>query len=106
MSFQLEVGRWAEIAFPQATDRSIVAHLRREAVELEEAAAIDWPSPVERSFELGQEAADVYLLLLHLAHRHGFSLEQFARAKFDKNVRRRWGRLDAEGVVEHLREGE
>lgn len=95
---QFEVGSWGERTFPQATNTSIVAHLRREVEEL--------AAEVERGVstrDLAYEAADVYLLLLHLAHRGGFDLATFAARKHAINERRAWGQPDAEGVVEHTR---
>ena len=63
-------------------------------------AAGRWASPPE-----GEEvAADCFLLLLHYAHRRGFSLLNAADRKFTENTLRRWGQPDAEGVVEHERE--
>ena len=90
--FQLEVGEWANETFPKATNKTIIAHMKREIVELENAQNI------------GEECADIYHMLLHLAYRNGFDLYSAARAKFKTNKLRKWGKPDHEGVVEHVKE--
>ena len=104
--FQREVGRWAESVFTRATDTSVATHLAREVAELRAwcVAADDGRAPVPVA-DVAEEAADCFLLLLHLAHRCEFSLLDAAHAKFAKNRARRWGEPDAEGVVEHVKEG-
>lgn len=97
--FQREVGEWAASVFTQATHRSIVAHLRREVGELRDAVE----EPAISNLAIMLEAADCYLLLLHLSHRLGMDLGEAARLKHQDNVGRRWGDPDAEGVVEHVR---
>jgi NTP pyrophosphatase (non-canonical NTP hydrolase) len=97
-AFQKRVGEWADATFTQATPTSIVAHLRREVEELAATTHLGPPDAEEA------EAADCFLLLLHLAHRRGYSLLGAAHGKFAENRARRWGQPDAEGVVEHVRE--
>lgn len=94
-ALQRATGEWAEATFPHSTPESIVAHLRREVEELATAVA-------EREGIIW-EASDCALLLLHLAHKRGFSLDEAARSKLETNRLRTWGRPDAEGVVEHVR---
>ena len=120
-NFQAEVGEWAEATFSHSTNESIVFHLRREVFELESAIAFFHPiteaeegndlirrgirSDVSVEFVrrgVASEAADCYLLLLHLCHKHGIDLEQAAREKFMIDKRRAWGEPDAEGVVSHV----
>ena len=96
--FQREIGEWAESVFTQATPQSIVAHLGREVAELATSTHL---GPLQDEEE---EAADCFLLLLHYAHRRGFSLLTVAHQKFEENRQREWGTPDAEGVVEHVRE--
>jgi len=95
---QQEVGTWAEGVFTQATPATIVAHLRREVEELATASQ-GTPNAAELA-----EAADCLLLLFHLAHKRGYDLLEAARYKFAINRERQWGKPDAEGVVEHVRE--
>jgi NTP pyrophosphatase (non-canonical NTP hydrolase) len=96
-AYQRKVGRWAESVFTQATPASIAAHLAREVEELRAVTHLGPPEGEE------EEAADCFLLLLHYAHRRGFSLLDAADRKFTENKLRRWGQPDAEGVVEHER---
>lgn len=78
---QRTVGEWGASVFSQATNDSILRHLRDEANELVSAASPD---------ALAEEAADVLLLLLHLAHRNGFSLFDAAVVKHAVNTKRTW----------------
>lgn len=89
--FQTEVGTWARTTFPTATQENWVAHLGREVKEL---AASQHPA----------EAADCLILLLGLAHVNGYDLMAEAQAKMVVNRARKWGKPDAEGVVEHVDE--
>ena len=111
MSFQEEVGEWGNVQFPMATSSAICAHLKREVAELDKAAySLRVFSPNYQAQllkqEVAMEAADCYMLLLHLCFRNGIDLETAAREKFEVNKARTWGKPDAEGVVEHVREGE
>lgn len=89
-AFQQMEGTWADETFPTSTPASILAHLRTEVTEL------------SVSLE-PEEAADCLLLLLHFAHKRGFSLMQEARRKFAINQTRTWGEPNEEGFVEHIR---
>lgn len=103
---QAQVGEWGARTFPQSTPKSILAHLRREVEELNEVFT-NPPSFTSRNANiaaLGEEAADCYLLLLHLAHRVGFDLQERAAWKFGVNQGRTWGPVDGDGVSEHLDE--
>lgn len=102
--FQERVGKWAEATFPHATDQSVAAHLTREVRELRALCDASLHEPVAHD-EYGGELADCFLLLLHLAHRLDLSLFEEAAHKFSENQHRKWGTPDAEGVVEHIREG-
>lgn len=86
-----EVIAWANATFTKASPHSKAAHLEREAKELRRD-----PLDVE-------EMADVFILLCHLSD--GYDLAGAVRAKLEKNKRRAWGEPDADGVVEHVREG-
>lgn len=122
--FQRQVGEWAEGTFPHATTHTIARHLFREAVELciatmppgaltttlyayLKAEAFD---QIDRIGERRRdphatpaESADVFLLLLHLAHKSGYSLLAVAHTKHQENRAREWGEADEAGVVEHVR---
>lgn len=83
---QHRVGEWAARTFPRATNDSITSHVIEEAEELATAAHVD----DDGIGEIGEEAADCLLLLLHLAHRNGFSLCDAMAAKHAVNVVRTW----------------
>ena len=51
-----------------------------------------------------EESADIVLLLNHLAHKSNFNLLQEASNKFEKNKKRKWGKADKNGVVNHLKD--
>lgn len=87
-----ECGTWADETFSKATPESICKHLTKEVKELS-----DNNNDVE-------EAADCILLIFHLAHKRNWNLEQAVVNKFIINQGRAWGKPDADGVVEHVRE--
>lgn len=98
--FQTEVAQWAGETFPGSTIGAKVAHLKKEFAEfLEAVEAGDLAHASE-------EMADCYLIFLHTAESMAFSLEDAARVKLAINRTRRWGKPDAGGCVEHIREGE
>ena len=88
---QKRIGTWGDKTFPKATPESIYRHLCREIKELGEDYAL-----------VEAEHADCILLLTHIAHKKKFSMYDAFTAKFEINKRRKWGKPDAEGVVEHI----
>jgi dCMP deaminase len=86
------IAAWQAVTFPQATPASVAEHLKREAVELAEQ-----PSDPE-------ELADLFHLLVAAAEANGYDLIDVVSTKFAVNKARRWGKPDAAGVVEHLKE--
>ena len=91
---QHEVGSWGDETFPHSTPDSVLAHLKREVQELLDA------DPANRQ----AECADVVMLLMHIAHKEGWSLERAVLMKLAINQSRSWGEPDEQGVVEHIRE--
>lgn len=89
----IEINEWAAVTFPVRTAASVAEHLRREAHELAEA-------PLDP-----EEMADVFILLANLWKFTGVDLPCAVAAKLAKNRARKWGKPDAQGVVEHVREG-
>lgn len=94
-ALQADVCAWAEQTFPAATLKTTMTHLRRKLDE------------IERDPNDATEWAVVFLILLHGSSRFGLlnfsTIERAARAKFEINKTREWGKPDAEGVVEHVR---
>lgn len=92
-AFQREVSEWAQSTFPHQTPASKMAHLVDEVNELKD-------DPTD-----GEEMADCFILLLNLAHMHGYDLMEQAQRKMVKNRAREWGKPDARGVCHHIKEG-
>lgn len=90
-ALQTEIGSWSDQAFPQATLHSIKKHFEKESKEFVESGD---PS----------EIADCVLLLMHYAHRQGYNILEEVRKKHEINKTRVWGKPDADGVVEHVRD--
>jgi len=65
---QNRVGKWASKAFPHSDNHAKIEHIRDEIKELKE-------SPNDPF-----EAADIYLILLHLAHSNAFNLMEHTDA--------------------------
>lgn len=84
---------FANATFDRATQKSKATHLLKEARELLEAIE-------EEHGDLEEEMADVFLLLAHVSD--GIDLAGAVRAKLEKNRRRKWGKPDQDGVVEHI----
>lgn len=95
-SLQEEIGLWADKTFPNSKPMAALKHLEREIKELIEAE--------ERGEPVGEEAADCVLILLHYAFQKKIHLYHEILAKHRINKGRTWGKPDAEGVVEHVRE--
>lgn len=81
--FQAEVGAWGDVTFPRSTAQTVTSHFAEEAGEFTEAVAANDMAAFE-------EAADCLLLLLHFAHKSGFSLHAAAEHKLAVNRARRW----------------
>lgn len=87
-----DIWGWARETFPQSTAESWSRHLLKEAHEL---AA----EPTN-----GEEMADVFHLLVSAARVAGVDLASEVARKLTINRNRTWGKPDAHGVVEHIRE--
>lgn len=97
VDMQRIVGDWQDRTFPEATIYSASRHLRAEVVELIEAINIDGEHIVE-------EIADVQLLLIAVANKAGVDIAGATAVKFAVNQARRWGKPNAEGYTEHVRD--
>jgi hypothetical protein len=97
---QKEAGRWSDQTFGKQSiydeDAGVGAinHLRKEVGEL-----LDEMDDIT-------EWADCLMLLLDGARRRGIDIDAIVDATWDKlevNRQRKWGKPDADGVVEHVR---
>ena len=95
---QLTIGDWARRTFPNQDESSIIAHLKKEVLELE--ATIP-DKTLERS---ANETADCAILLFGFADLVGFDLLGEVIKKHEINKTRTWGEPDANGVIEHIPE--
>lgn len=93
-----EITEWQDSIFTQATPKSAAIHLKREAIEVLD--SICHHDSVGLDFEL----VDVLLLTIGVAHLSGINLEEALDLKMFHNRNRAWGKPDADGVVEHIRE--
>jgi hypothetical protein len=98
-NFQTEVGMWGEAVFPEATLQTITAHLLEEALELYGVpnhlieSVMDQAYLARHDNKAGvnlEEAADCFLLLLHLCHKRNEWLSMLAGAKLAINKHRVW----------------
>ena len=89
-SLQYEIGKWGEQTFGAGRPGPILAHFKKEVKELLENGE---PS----------EAADCLILLFQHAYSTGYDLMDEVRKKMEINRKRRWGKPDSEGVIEHIR---
>jgi len=111
-TLQVRIGYWAVREGIQETIQGRIAHIKKEIAELEESERLyedldEGFSDLEKlrkSFE--SEAADLGILLFGYAHQRGFDLLTAMEEKFSEVRARRWSKPDAEGVIEHVREGE
>lgn len=98
---QQRVGDWGNRTFPESTTRTILAHLKDEIKELDD---VDKLIPLATDAHQ-EEAADCLLLLLHFAHRRGFSLFDAAVVKAAINEKRVWQtEKNASGYFGHVTE--
>jgi len=93
-ALQREIGEWSDHTFPNSTPETMLRHLKKEVKEL-------WDSDEKG---MPHEAADCIMLILHLAHRKGFSARDAIREKFEICKKRKWGKPDRHGVIQHLKE--
>jgi NTP pyrophosphatase (non-canonical NTP hydrolase) len=100
-ALQAEVGAWADAAFPTSTLDSIRLHFSEEAYELDTAVE-DHISRPTAYHSIPEEAADCILILMHLAHRLNFSLDNAVRAKFAECQTRTWDSGEERGYSRHV----
>jgi len=95
-----EIVTWQKETFGQATPLSKLAHLQEEVEEL--IADLKSNNPKRRL-----EFADCFLLLFGSAAADGMSYQDITDCiteKFEINKTRKWGKPNAEGVINHIKE--
>lgn len=92
LTLQYDAGSWANQTFGKyQTVNGILNHLIKEVMEFLTTQEPD-------------EAADIVLLLCQHAHEKGYDLLLEARKKHEINLKRKWGKPDKNGVIEHIRD--
>jgi len=85
--------KWSRETFGESTLESNLDHLRDELDEI-----VENPNDIE-------EWADVMLLYMNASSFVGFTMDDIYKAvqkKYEKNVKRKWGKPDERGVVKHV----
>lgn len=93
-----EITAWQDETFPQATPLSAATHLAKEVREL----IFDLGSGNPKT--AAHEIVDCFFLTIGVAHLSGIDLETALEEKMAINKARTWGKPDADGVVEHIRQ--
>lgn len=95
-----EITSWQKETFGSATAYSKICHLEEEVKELKDDLVIQSPN---RRLEF----ADCFLLLFGSAAADGMSYQDIQDAiqeKFEINKKRKWGKPDQNGVINHIKE--
>lgn len=94
---QKEIGEWGDTTFPKSTIGTIGSHLAEELEEF-------WREHINGTDNRAEELADMFLLMLHYAHRANFSLHDAAMQKMAVNRERSWKlEPELEGHFKHDR---
>ena len=102
--FQEYVGLWNVKTFPQSTTTGHLNHIKREVDELESELKLMVSNPCQNVRNVAEEAADIFILLLSIAHRFEFDLMVAAADKMRTLQSRSWNEADKDGVFTHITE--
>lgn len=95
-----EITLWQKETFGSATTLSKINHLEEEVMELKMDVSLN--NPNKRI-----EFADCFILLFGAAAFDGMSyqdIQDAVREKFEINKKRKWGKPDQNGVVNHIKD--
>lgn len=111
-----DIAKWSDATFGDGQrNPAILYHLKKEVPELIEAIEIraEMIKQQQPQEELGEqtneimfEYADCFMLLFDSARVEGLNVEnllELISAKLEINKKRKWGKPDENGVVEHVR---
>lgn len=112
-----DISYWSDLTFgSNQRNPAIVHHLKKEVDELIEAINQFEKIRYDDSVGIGEygrkwdklidEYSDCFMLLFDSASRYNLSAESIigmVRSKLNINKKRKWGKPDANGVVEHIR---
>ena len=99
-----EITNWQDETFGYATALSKLAHLKEEIKELVVETIFNRGS---KSKARDMEYADCFILLFGAAASDGMSYQDIGRAiveKMEINRKRKWGKPNADGVVNHIKD--
>ena len=97
-----EITQWQKETFGEATALSKLHHLAEEFIEL----TMDLKEDADPA-DVKMEYADCFLLLFGSAAAYGMTYEDICNAINEKmviNKARKWGKPDANGVVNHIKD--
>lgn len=116
-NLMVDIASWSDATFGEGQrNPAILHHLKKEVQECIEAvenfqnrSSIESPycESGRRCLEAFDEYADCFMLLLDSAYHFGLSagaLILFTRDKLEVNKKRKWGKPDCNGVIEHIKE--
>jgi len=102
-----DIREWSDATFGEGQRTvPILHHLKKEVDELIEEVMADLELESDSGTSL-TEFADTFMLLFDAANHHGFTAANIlnaVRGKLEINKKRKWGRPDENGVVEHIKE--
>ena len=112
---QDDIKKWSDEAFGMhRTGKPIANHLKKEVDELIEALDVYHQGIYSNADEyrikrrrMIMEAADCFTLLLDVIAHEQFDVNDLVNASIEKiviNKKRKWGKPDENGVVEHIEE--
>jgi NTP pyrophosphatase (non-canonical NTP hydrolase) len=102
--FQEYVGVWNRATFPDSTITGHVNHIRQEIDELDAELKLLSINPESDTKQVAEESADVFILLLSLAHCFKFDLMIAAADKMRVLQKRQWHPADGNGIHHHITE--
>lgn len=101
-----KISEWQNETFPSATALSKVSHLKQEVSELFDELAKFEDGQLNED-DLKTEFADCFILLYGAASSFGltlFEINECINAKHNINLKRKWGKPDENGVVNHIKD--
>lgn len=93
---------WTDQTFGKLNAVAALKHLRKEVNETIEAIELQQPEE-----HIREEFADMFLLLLNACSKHGLTFHALynnAERKMIINRARKWGQVNNEGFIEHVKE--
>lgn len=111
--FMNQTSKWSDQTFDNGNftrSRSVPIsyHLQKESKEVSQALEKYFNNPTSKTFaDAGEELSDCLILILDCANHFGYNADELITSCFNKleiNKNREWGKPDANGVVEHIRE--